>query len=97
MQQKWHRIQIDTILGITNWNTAAKLTFTPLKIHKKKFENVEKTSFIKMNKASFETKACQDNRMRNKHLRIMYPAVTKPKIPGQKPFKPKNNPQDSNS
>ena len=36
-----------------------------------------------MNKASFEHA--------NKHRKIMYPAVTKPKIACQKPFRPKKS------
>ena len=30
-----------------------------------------------MNKASVDTKTCQDNRMRDKHRKVMYPAVLK--------------------
>ena len=37
-----------------------------------------------MNKASFETKTSQDEKNCNKYKKIMYPAVTKPKIPRHK-------------
>ena len=75
---------------VTYYHTEAKLSFEPLG-HKKKNENVEKTRSITINKASFETKTCRDNRTWNNHQKTIYPAVTKPIIPCQKPLRGKND------
>ena len=55
-------------LDTDNINTEAKLSFAPLTIQNKKAAKSEKniskkTRSIKMNTASFDTKACRDKRM----------------------------------
>ena len=65
--------------------TEAKLSSHHLGCRTKKSKRSKSWS-IETNKASFETKTPQDIRIGNKHRKVMYPAVTKPKKSCQKPF-----------